>query len=78
MSDRQPINVSYLNDPHQQVGCSLGSAVQGVDEETATVYLPFADFSALLTHKLIQQLEMLEADTVVEANAQNVTCFFWH
>ena len=39
--------------------------------------LPFADFSALLTYKLLRQLEMLEADTVVEASSQNVTCFFW-
>ena len=68
------INVSYMNDPHKEVGCSLGSAVGGVE---MTVHLPFADFSALLTHKLIQQLEMLEADTVVEAMAQNVTCVFW-
>ena len=48
-----------------------------MDGNPSTVHLPFADFSALLTYKLLRQLEMLEADTVVEASSQNVTCFFW-
>ena len=47
------------------------------DEKPTTVHLPFADFSALLTHKLLCQLEHIEADTVVEAHVQNVTCFLW-
>ena len=48
------VNVSYMNDPNAQAGCGLGSNVQDVDENAATVHLPFADFSALLTHKLLQ------------------------
>ena len=30
-----------------------------------------------MTHKLLQQLEMLEADTIVEASAANVSCMLW-
>ena len=39
--------------------------------------MPFEEFNALLTYKLLSQLEMMEADTIVEANSQNVSCFFW-
>ena len=75
MNERQ-INVSYIGDPQVQAGCGLGQSVRTFDTQN-TVHLPFAQFSALLTHKLLCQLEVMEADTVVEASAQNVTCFFW-
>lgn len=68
--------MSYIADPAAQEGCSLGSAVSA-SYDAPSVHLPFAEFSGLLTHKLLCQLEMLEADTVVEAASQNVTCFFW-
>lgn len=46
-------------------------------DSDAVVQLRFADFNALLTYKLLSQLKMVEADTVVEAGQQNVTCFLW-
>ncbi len=64
--DRQ-IHVSYIADPSSSVGCSLGSAVSPPAEDGQTVHLPFAEFNELLTMKLLRQLELLEADTVVEA-----------
>ena len=77
-SHNSHVHVSYIGDPHTSVGCSLGSDVQQPGAlQATTVYLPFADFSALLTYKLLRQIDMMEADTVVEASAQNVTCFFW-
>ena len=51
--------------------------MQGASDVPTTVYLPFADFNALLTHKLLCQLSVMEADTVVEATSQNVSRFFW-
>ena len=68
--------MSYINDPSANVGCSLGSSVAAADDQPS-VYLPFADFSSLLTWKLLCQLEMIEADTVVESNAATVSCLFW-
>ena len=41
------------------------------------MHLPFQEFCSLLTFKLLNHLQMCEADTVVEESAQNVSCFFW-
>lgn len=77
LSDRQQINISYIAAENQAACCSIKQALQGAADAPTTVHLPFADFSALLTHKLLCQLSVMEADTVVEATTQNVSCFFW-
>ena len=69
----QKISVSYIHDPSTQNGCSMGTSENLVQ----MVHLTFKDFCELLTFKLLCQLEQIEAETVVEASSQNVSCFFW-
>lgn len=56
-------------------GCGLGSALQG--GHLRQVHCAFKDFSELLTFKLLRQIKLMEAHTVVEASTQNVSCVFW-
>lgn len=72
------LNVSMVSDHQNAGGCGLRQSFSGAQGGSGqTVHLPFDHFSGLLTYKLLRQLDMIEADTVVEASSQNVTCFLW-
>ena len=70
-------SIQYHNRDEEDVtqkavcGPVIGGQVQ------QTVHLPFGDFCQLITHKLLRQIEVLEKNTIVENNQQNVSCFFW-